>query len=57
MVSPYLFNFYFQRQKAHSLYENKLGELMHNEKQAELAVEAEKQKMSELQLHQVRCMH
>ena len=43
-----------QRQKAHSLYENKLGELMHNEKQAELVLEEEKQKQIELQLHKAR---
>ncbi|XP_002128801.2 dynein regulatory complex subunit 3-like [Ciona intestinalis] len=39
------------RQKAHSLYENKLGELMHNEKQAEVAIEAEKKAAQELLKH------
>uniref|UniRef100_H2Z571 Dynein regulatory complex subunit 3 n=1 Tax=Ciona savignyi TaxID=51511 RepID=H2Z571_CIOSA len=39
------------RQKAHSLYENKLGELMHNEKQAEVARQAEEDAEKELMKH------
>ncbi|XP_076809798.1 dynein regulatory complex subunit 3-like [Clavelina lepadiformis] len=39
------------RQKAHSLYENKLGELMHNEQQARSALLEEKRKAKELESH------
>ena len=46
----------FQRQKAHSLYENKIGELMHNEKQAQVAIETEQQNEADLQLHKVRTL-
>ena len=54
MNTSYLnIHFIFQRQKAHSLYENKIGELMHNEKQAQLAIEKEKEEAAELKLHKV----